>query len=267
MNSPAEILNAYSEAGSKKAALPFGKLFMLSIFAGAFIAFGGLASSIVSCGMQPAALGRFLGAVVFPVGLAMVLIAGSELFTGNCMIIISVMDKKANVWGFVRNLLIVYAGNFVGGTFIAALACYGHVFDLYNGALANATVATAAAKCNLSFTDAFFKGILCNIMVCIAVWMSFAESTVPGKIIASYLPVVLFVIGGFEHCVANFYFIPAGLFASGEYGIAAEGLNWTRFFLVNEIPVTLGNIVGGSVCVGLGYWCIYRNKKSNTEAK
>ena len=257
MNSPAEIAKLYSAAGAAKAKLPFAKMFILAMFAGAFIALGALGSAIASCGVPIAAAARLLSAVIFPVGLVMVVVAGSELFTGNCLIIISVLDKKATVQGFIRNLVIVWIGNFVGAMIIVLLATYGHVYSLYGGALAQSTVSTAVAKVNLSFTDGFFKGILCNIMVCIAVWMSFAPKQISGKILAAFLPIVVFVLCGFEHCVANFYFIPAGIFASMEYGIPAEGLNWGTFLLKNELPVTLGNIVGGSVFVGLGYWAVY----------
>lgn len=260
MNTPAEIANIYSDVGAKKTKQPLLKLFVLSLFAGAFIALGGMGSAIASCGVQ-AGLGRFLSGIVFPVGLVMVVVAGSELFTGNCLIIISVLQKKATWLGFLYNLVVVWIGNFIGALLIVILSTYGGVFSLFNGDLAKAVVATAVSKVHLSFTAAFFKGILCNIMVCIAVWMSFAPKDISGKILAAFLPIVVFVICGFEHCVANFYFIPAGIFVSKLYNLTAEGLNWISFFITNELPVTLGNIVGGSVLVGIGYWYTYLQGK------
>jgi len=262
MNSPAEIAKIYSGVGSNKATMPFAKLFVLSIFAGAFIALGALGSAIASCGVQPAAVSRLLSAIIFPVGLVMVVVAGSELFTGNCLIILSVLDKKASTLGLIRNLVIVWLGNFVGAMLIVLLSTYGHVYSLYDGALAAATVKTATAKVNLTFTECLLKGILCNIMVCIAVWMTFAPKQISGKILAAFLPIIVFVLCGFEHCVANFYFIPAGIFASMEYGISAPDLTWGAFLIKNEIAVTLGNIIGGFM-VGIGYWFVYLKGKKD----
>ena len=257
MNSPSEIAKLYSAAGAAKTRNSVSKTFVLAIFAGAFIALGALGSSIANCGVQPAAVSRLLSALIFPVGLIMVVVAGSELFTGNCLIIISVLDKKTSTLAMIKNLVTVWIGNFVGAMIIVILCTYGHVYSLYDGQLAQSAVNTALAKVNLSFMDGFLKGILCNIMVCIAVWMTFAPKQISGKILAGYLPIIVFVLCGFEHCVANFYFIPAGILASMEYNIPCPGLNWGSFLLKNELPVTLGNIAGGSVFVGLGYWFVY----------
>lgn len=257
MNSPAAIANLYADTGAAKTHLPLGKMFVLAIFAGAFIALGGLGSSIASFGL-PGAIGRILSALVFPIGLMMVLVAGAELFTGNCLIIVSVMEKRASWLGMLRNWGVVYLGNFIGGVVIAALAVFGHTLDIFSGTdYANAVVKVAMTKVNLPFLDAFIRGILCNVMVCVAVWVSFAAADLAGKVLALCLPVFLFVLCGFEHCIANMYFIPAGIFASMEYQINASNLSWLTFLLNNLIPVTLGNIVGGSVLVGLGYWFAY----------
>ena len=257
MNSPAAIANLYADTGAAKTRMPFGKLLVLAIFAGAFIALGGLGSSIASCGM-PGSVGRVLSGLVFPIGLMMVLVAGAELFTGNCLILISVLEKRATLLGMFRNWGIVYVGNFIGGAAVAALAVYGHTFDMYNGGLAQASLATAMAKVDLPFMDAFIRGILCNVMVCVAVWVSFAASDLAGKVLALSLPVFLFVLCGFEHCIANMYFIPAGIFTAMEYPQFQSGnLSWLSFIINNLLPVTLGNIVGGSVLVGIGYWFTY----------
>jgi formate/nitrite transporter len=187
----------------------------------------------------------------------MVLVGGAELFTGNCLILIPVLSKTATVKGMLRNWCIVYLGNLVGGIIIAFLANFSHTYAFADGALAKAVVATAVTKSNISFMDGLLKGILCNVLVCMAVWCSFAADELAGKVLALWLPVMLFIIGGFEHCVANMYFIPAGLLASSVYGIPAEGLSLFGFFVTNLIPVTIGNIIGGAVFVGATYYAVY----------
>ncbi|WP_407428611.1 formate/nitrite transporter family protein [Treponema sp.] len=255
MHLPSEIIKLYSLMGSTKVVQPAFKTFILAIFAGAFIALGGLGSQIISCGVVPVAFGRALSGIIFPIGLAMVVIAGGELFTGNCLLFIPVLDRQISITDFIKNLVIVYLGNMAGSLLIAALANYGHVLSLYNGELVKTVVTTAAVKANLPFTDAFFKGILCNILVCIAVWASQAAEELSGRIIALYLPIFLFVVCGFEHSVANMYFIPAGMMAQYVYGVGGH-ISITGF-LWNLLPVTLGNLVGGSVLVGGGYYFAY----------
>ncbi|MCR5723779.1 MAG: formate/nitrite transporter family protein [Treponema sp.] len=263
MNTPAEIARTYLIVGAAKTRMPFLKLLMLSIFAGMFIAFGALGSTIVSCGVQPQAIARLLSAAIFPIGLMMVVVAGAELFTGNCLILVPVLARRASVKGLLYNWLVVYFGNFIGGVLIAFLAASSHTFALYGDTLAKATVSIAVAKLSLSFGDAFIRGILCNVMVCIAVWVSFAAKDITGKISALYLPVLLFVLCGFEHCIANMYFVPAGIFATMFHGIDAPVLSWSSFIIDNLIPVTLGNIAGGSVVVGGGYWLAYLKGSTN----
>lgn len=260
MNSPAEIAAGYVEIGKKKAALPLQQMFLLAMFAGAFIAFGALGSQMASLLIQPPSFGRFLGAWVFPTGLLLVLIAGAELFTGNCLLVVPLLQREITAAALLRSWIVVFAGNLIGGILIAAAVTKAHLLSQCDGALLQSVIATASAKSALSFTDAFIRGILCNILVCLAVWVSFASKDVAGKITAMYFPIMVFVISGYEHSVANAYFIPAGIFAAGEYGVLAEGLGWGAFFLNNLLPVTLGNIVGG-VIVGSGYWMIYLKGK------
>ena len=257
MKSPAQIAAAYEAAGTSKTKLSFSKAFLLGVMAGAFIALGGLGSQIASVCAPDASSARVISSVVFPIGLFMVLVGGAELFTGNCLIIIPVLSKKATVKGMLRNWGIVYLGNMVGGLLIALLANFSHTYSFAGGALAEAVVNTAAAKSGISFTDGLLKGILCNILVCMAVWCSFAAEEAAGKVLTLWLPVMLFIIGGFEHCVANMYFIPAGMIASALYGIPAQGLSLFGFFITNLIPVTIGNIIGGSLCVGAAYYLAY----------
>ena len=185
----------------------------------------------------------------------MVIIAGGELFTGNCLLFIPVLDRQISLLDFVKNLAIVYVGNLVGSFFIALLANYGHVLSLYNGELVRSAVNTATAKADISFIDGFIKGILCNVLVCIAVWASQAAEELSGRIIALFLPIFLFIVCGFEHSVANMYFIPCGILAQHVYGF--PGHVTILGFLWNLLPVTLGNLVGGAFLVGGGYYLAY----------
>lgn len=256
MFSPLEIATNYIEIGTKKGKMPATKTLLLGIFAGMFIAFGGIASTAASATLT-GSLAKVVSGLVFPAGLAMVLMAGSELFTGDNLVIIAFMEKKIRFRELMKNWVCVFLGNFIGATLVSLLVVYGHTPDLFNGALAQSIVDIATAKAGLSFSDAFFRGICCNILVCIAVWASFASGGVAGRLQMSFWPVFLFVICGFEHSVANMYYGTAGIFTSMEYGIAAEGLTFVNFLVKNLIPVTLGNIIGGAVIVGIGYWFIY----------
>ncbi len=267
MYGPAEIAKRYSDAGAAKTKLPIPKMFVLGVFAGMFIAFGAFGSQVVAVNIEPASLGKLVGALVFPIGLMMVLMAGAELFTGNSLIIVSVLDKKATVKGMLQNWVVVYLGNFVGSLFVAAMLTYGHAYSLFDGALAESVVATAQAKTSLTLQDALLKAILCNILVCIAVWISFSAEDVAGKILGLYLPVTLFVVSGYEHCIANMYFVPAGIMAADEYGIAAGSLNWTSFLTNNLIPVTIGNVIGGVCVVGLGYFFVYLHQPQPAKTR
>ncbi len=189
--------------------------------------------------------------------MAMVLVAGSELFTGNNLIIIALLEKKITLWQMLKNWIVVFLGNFIGAAFVAFMVVYGHTPDLMGGRLADSIVNAALHRVNLTFADSFIRGILCNILVCIAVWAAFASKTVSGKLLMSFWPVLVFVLCGFEHSIADIYFCLAGIFTAREYGIAAEGLNMASFLWKNLLPVTLGNIVGGAGIVGAGYWFMY----------
>lgn len=257
MKAPAAMAAAYETAGTAKTRLSTSKTLLLGILAGAFIALGGLGSQIASVCAPDPSTGRLISSIVFPIGLFMVLVGGAELFTGNCLIIIPVLSKKATLMGMLRNWGLVYIGNMIGAFIIAFIANFSHTYAFSDGDLAVAVVNTAVAKSNISFTDGLLKGILCNVLVCMAVWCSFAAEEVAGKVLALWLPVMLFIICGFEHSVANMYFIPAGLMANSFYGIGAEGLSLLGFFVTNLIPVTLGNIIGGSLFVGATYYAIY----------
>ena len=265
MNSPAEIAKNYVPIGKGKATMKASKLFVLGIMAGIFIAIAGVGASTASCSIG-GSVGKLVGACVFPAGLTLVILAGSELFTGNCLIIISVLEKEVPITGMLRNWVIVYLGNFVGSIFVAWGVTACHQLSLFDGALAGATINTAVAKVSMSFGDAFLKGIFCNMLVCLAVWLAFSSKSAAGKIAALFYPIMVFVVSGFEHSIANMFYAPAGLFAMGNANYLAlatadtSKLTWGSFFVKNLLPVTLGNIVGGALFVGLVYWFVYLKK-------
>ena len=257
MNSPLEIARDFVEIGIHKVRLSIWKMMLLGFFAGCFIGFAGIAATTASATVDNASVGKLLGACVFPAGMSMVLVAGSELFTGNNLIILSVLQKKVKVLAMLKNWLFVFIGNFLGASFVAVLVVYGHTPDLFDNRLAERVIAGGLSRVQQTFPEAFIRGVLCNILVCIAVWASFAAKRVSGKILMSFWPIMIFVLCGFEHSIADIYFGVAALFTSAEYGFAAEGLTVGSFLLKNLLPVTLGNIVGGAGIVGVGYWLVY----------
>lgn len=256
MQAPAQIASTYVTVGTNKAKLPTAKMFVLAIFAGVFIAIAGASATIASATVPDPSTSRLLNALIFPGGLVMVVLAGSELFTGNSLLIIPLLEKRIHVTELLKSWIIVYLGNLTGSLFVSSVFIYSHAAGLFSGQLAETLVSTAVTKTSLSFSDAFLRAILCNILVCIAVWITIGASTAVGKVIGLYLPIAVFVLGGYEHCVANMFYIPAGIFASAEFQIAADGLSWGTFALKNLVPVTLGNIVGG-LLIGVGYWFVY----------
>lgn len=260
MHSPLEIARNYIEVGASKANLSAFKMVLLSFFAGMFIGFAGIGSTVASSTISVASAAKLVGACVFPAGMAMVLIAGGELFTGNHLIIIAALSRRVSVAKMLKNWFFVFLGNFIGAAFVAVMVVYGHTPDLFGANLAQAVVNAGTARTNLTVLESFIQGILCNILVCIAIWMAFAAKSVPGKLITSFWPVMIFVLCGFEHSVADMYFGVAALLTASEYGIAAEGLTWFNFLIKSLLPVTLGNIVGGAGIVGFGGWLIYLHR-------
>ena len=229
---PAKIAERIEAAGVAKAALPVGKLFMLGLLAGAFIAFGAMWFTVTMTGnMLGFGPARLLGGAAFSLGLILVVIAGAELFTGNNLIVMAWADGRVSLSRLLRNWTIVYLANFIG-------------------AVGETAAKIAAGKVALPFAEAFFRGVLCNALVCLAVWLSMAAHSVSGKAIVIVFPIAAFVALGFEHSIANMYFIPVAMMHGAE-GITLAGLAG------NLVPVTLGNIVGGGGFVALVYWVIY----------
>lgn len=230
--------------------------FVLAMLAGMFIAFAGVASMIASTLIENGSLARIAMGLIFPTGLAMVVINETKLFTGKNLMIISVLDKKHTAIQMFKYWAIIYCGNLLGSLLTTGLFTLGHVYSMFNNKLAADVLAFATTKCNIPFADAFIKGIFCNVLVCFAVKMAMKGTSVQGKIIALYIPIMVFVICGFEHSIANMSFISGGLFidaAYGDLGVATEGLTWFNFFLRNLLPVTLGNTAGGCL-VGFVCW-------------
>lgn len=256
---PNEILDAQIAAAQVKAGGSFGRLLILGILAGMFIALGGMGANMCSYGflLQPetTGIGKMLSGLIFPAGLAMVLLCGAELFTGNCMMFAAVLDKKITIGGMIRNWVIVYFSNLIGAMLVAWICVHSGLLHTGADLLQQATINIAVSKSSLSFGDAFLRGILCNFLVCMAVWAATGAKDTAGKVLGLFFPIWVFVTCGFEHSVANMFFIPAGIFAEG--GMEA-GLNWFDFFITNLIPVTLGNIVGGSIFTGAAYWFAYK---------
>lgn len=257
--SPVETVEAIVAGGRRVLAQTPGKTFVLSLLAGFYIAFGAQLATVVT---QDAAahvgigISRLLGGSVFSLGLMLVVICGAELFTGNSLLACSALNGEISWIKLTENWIIVIIGNLLGSLFFAWLMFETRLWE--GSPVADHAVRIAAAKCRLPFMAAFVRGILCNWLVCLAVMMATASRDIPGKIMACYPPIMAFVTSGFEHSVANMYFIPTGLLIAGATGKSEPGLSWSGFFIDNLIPVTLGNIVGGVVFVAFAYWFVHR---------
>ena len=248
---PAQIARLVEQVGVKKATLPFVQMFVLGLLAGAFIAFGAMYFTLVvtesGLGFGPQ---RLLGGLAFSLGLILVVVGGAELFTGNNLIVMAWAERKVTTLQLGRNWAIVFAANFIGALGTALLVHWSGTLGLAGGAVGATALAIADAKVALGFTEAFFRGILCNTLVCLAVWLCFAAHDVPGKVLAIVFPISAFVALGFEHSVANMYLIPIAMLHGGG-SVTLAGL------AANLVPVTLGNMVGGGVFVALVYWLVY----------
>ena len=268
-NTPKESAQIKISEAQSKAVMPFLKLIILALLGGAFIALGAACSSTAAFAVSNVGLARLISGCVFPVGLILIVVCGGELFTGNCLMSIGLLNKKIKVKGLVRNLVIVWVFNFSGAVLIALLVFLSGNLNYSDGALAAYTIKVAMGKVNLGFGTAFCSGILCNMLVCLAVYGAGAAKDIGGKILAVFFPVCAFVTAGFEHCVANMYYIPAGIFAAmnSEYAAKAmelygytsadlAALNFAHMFS-NIIPVTLGNMVGGGICIGAAYYLAF----------
>jgi formate/nitrite transporter len=248
---PAQIARLVERGGIAKVRLSAMQTATLGTLAGAFIAFGAMFYTLTITGADLGfGPGQLLGGVAFSLGLILVLVGGAELFTGNNLIVMAWAERKVTGRELLRNWVLVYVANFVGALGTVALFYLAGALELSGGAVAQTAARIAQTKLDLDFATAFFRGILCNTLVCLAVWLSFAARDVVGKILAIIFPISAFVALGFEHSVANMYLIPIGMLAAGT-GVDLAAL------LRNLVPVTLGNIVGGGGLVALTYWLVY----------
>lgn len=284
---PSEMATRAEYIGVRKSEMPALTMFSLALLAGAFISLGAVFATTVSAGAMtvvaadgatvftmglPYGVVRALAGLVFCLGLILVVVGGAELFTGNNLIVMAWASGKVTTQALLRNWLIVYVGNFVGALATALIVFLSGQYTFGKGAVGVAALSTAAAKASLGFGQALALGILCNALVCLAVWMTFSARSTLDKIAVIIFPITAFVAAGFEHSVANMYFIPYGLLIKmfdpaytaqvAEKVANLQNLTWSNFFLNNLIPVTIGNIIGGAVLVAAVYWSIFlRNKE------
>ncbi|HUS79145.1 MAG TPA: formate/nitrite transporter family protein [Patescibacteria group bacterium] len=263
---PPEIAKAVCDAGEKKARLPFSKMFLLAVLAGVYIGFGAQLATTASMDMIPmygVGVTQVVAGTVFSVGLMLVVLAGAELFTGNNLVLLSCLSNRTGFLEVVRSWAIVYGGNLVGALLLVTLVYAGGLYDLGGGALGLRALAIANGKVNLGFIPLMARGVLCNWLVCLAVWLTTSTDDAIGKIFACLFPIMAFVSSGYEHSVANMFFIPIGILLMGVPSIASQftgdlsNLTWAGF-IGNLIPVTIGNIIGGAFFVATLYWYIYK---------
>jgi formate/nitrite transporter len=264
---PEEIAEYVVGISKKKSELCILPTVLLGMLAGVYIGFGAELSTMVTHDLSKflgIGFAKFIGGSVFSGGLMLVIIAGAELFTGNCLILAGVMARNISVISMLRNWSFVYFANFAGAMLLVIIMYYSNLWKTGDFGVGAAALTTAAGKMNLSFLEGFCRGIGCNWLVCLAVWMSIAGKDSVSKIFGIYFPIMAFVASGFEHSVANMYFIPMGLFLKGNAAVVnavgaetISGLTWSKFLIGNLIPVTLGNIVGGAFFVGGIYYLAY----------
>lgn len=255
-----------STIGVSKTTSPWLSVFVLGLLAGAYIGFGALLCTTVTFDLAPRAgigLTKLVAGAAFSLGLMLVVIAGAELFTGNNLMVSSVLSQEITFGSMTKRWVLVYVANFLGSLVLALIFYLSGLWKTGDGALGAAAVRIAVAKVELGFWEALVRGIGCNWLVCLAVWMALAARQTIGKIFAIFFPIMAFVAIGFEHCVANMYFIPTGLLLVQWAGIeqpasgTVEGFTWLNFFVRNLVPVTIGNVIGGGVFVGMSYWGAY----------
>lgn len=272
-NSPVQVIETNIKGGETKVNLPIIKMIILGIMAGAFIALGGATSSTAAHAVTNVGLARFVSGIIFPVGLMLITFIGGELFTGNCLTAMGAMDHRFS-WGKVcRDLCIIWISNLIGSVIIAALTYFSGNLDYSGGLLGAYSIKVALGKCTITPIKGIASGVLCNILVCAAILMGTAAKDIGGKIWAIFFPIMAFVVGGFEHCVANMFYIPIGIMAASNETYAAKamevyGLTTQQIakvsiggFFTNQIPVTIGNILGGMIFIGLPCYLVHCKNK------
>jgi len=269
---PGEVARKAETVGVMKAGLEPLNVFVLSILAGAFIAMGAIFATTVAAGGTelPYGVVRLLAGSVFTLGLILVVVAGAELFTGNNLIVMAWASRRVSTARLLENWTLVWIGNFVGALSTAVLMYVSKQYEFGGGAVGQAALSIAVTKTSLGFVQAIALGMLCNALVCLAVWMTYGAHTTTDKILAVIPPIAAFVAAGFEHSVANMYFISIGLLIKSDEAFVSSldpqpdlsNLTWQSFFADNLLPVTIGNILGGAVLVGAVYWFVYLRKRT-----
>ena len=266
---PDEMAKKAEDAGILKVNRSFSKTFVLAILAGAFISFGAIfATTVTADVMLSSGFTKLIGGLAFSLGLILVIVGGAELFTGNNLIVMAWANKRIKTSQVLKNWSFVFFGNFVGAISIAVLMFYSLQYASGTGTIGAKALSIAEAKCSLGFVQAVVLGILCNTLVCLAVWLCYSAKSTGGKILAILFPITAFVASGFEHSIANMYFIPKALliksYSTEEFWASInsspemyKNLTWDNFFVNNLFPVTIGNIIGGAVLVGFVYWFVY----------
>jgi formate transporter len=264
---PVEMARKAEQVGVVKAGMSAANTIALSVLAGAFIALGAIFATVVTAGGSEVPFGvlRLLGGLAFTLGLILVIVAGAELFTGNNLIVMAWASRRVRTSRMARNWALVYAGNFVGAFMTAIFLFAAREYEFGQGAVGTQMLSIAAAKTDLGFVQAVALGAFCNGLVCLAVWLCYSARTTTDKILSIIPPIAAFVAAGFEHCVANMYFIPMGLLVKSDEAFVSEQsslpdlheLTWERFVTANLVPVTIGNILGGALMVGAIYWFVY----------
>ena len=266
--SPADIAKQFMEISKKKASLPLSSMLVLGFLAGAFIALAAQGSTVIASDVSQFGIQRLVAGSSFATGLMLVILAGGELFTGNSLMTVGLFSGTISFRELLRNWVTVYAGNFLGALALAGLMNSSGLWHLNGAKVGLSVVNTALGKVSMSFTEALARGVLCNWLVCLAVWIATGAQSASGKILGIFFPIMLFVASGFEHSIANMYYIPAGILAAHDPKIAAlpafpsqalatGNLSWGGFLAKNLLPVTLGNIIGGVLFVGFLYWAVY----------
>ena len=261
-NTPQQIVETNLKVSEAKAKMPISKLLVAGVMAGAAIAFGGLSSNVAVHAIANAGLAKFIAGAIFPVGLMIIVMLGGELFTGDCLMINDVLKRRCSVASVIRTLCLVWISNFTGALLIVCLNYFSGQYDMNQGLLGAYTIKVALGKVNISAAACLSSGILCNILVCFAVLMAGAARDIAGKIWAIFFPILAFVLGGFEHCVANMYYISVEK-AMEVYGYTKDQLdvlNVPDMLIHNLLPVTLGNIIGGMVFAALPLYYLYIRK-------
>lgn len=265
MMNPLEIAETLCEIGQVKTEISFDRIFILAMLAGVYIGFGAQLATTVSLGLSSKVgigFSRFLQGAAFSVGLMLVVISRAELFTGNNLMILSLYDGKIKLKKLLRNWVSVYSGNFVGSVLLVSIIFGGGLYAIGGNALGVRALEIANSKVNLTFVQALCRGIACNWLVCLAVLMATSAYDTTGKIFSCFFPITTFVACGFEHSIANMYFVPMGLFLKGvdsvvsQSGVDLTNLSWQSFIFRNLIPVTIGNIIGGAFFVATLYWYV-----------